>query len=80
MNESKTVKKMSQQGPSKLLLRVRSLVTPTYRFSVSERTLSMTEGKWGRVRGGGGGQKVLQIFHKIFRSLGDHRPKYLMDH
>ena len=79
MNESKTVKKLSQQGPSKLLLRVRSLVTPTYRFSVSERTLSMTEGKWGRVRGGGL-LKVLQIFHKIFRSLGDHRPKYLMDH
>ena len=78
MNESKTVKKMSQQGPSKLLLRVRSLVTPTYRFSVSERTLSMKEGKGGR--GGGGVLKVLQIFHKIFRSLGDRRPKYLMDH
>ena len=77
MNESKTVKKMSQQGPSKLLLRVRSLVTPTYRFSVSERTLSMKEGKGGR---GGGVLKVLQMFHTIFRSLGDHRPKYLMDH
>ena len=52
MNESKTVKKMSQQGPSKLLLRVRSLVTPTYRFSVSERTLSMKDGKGGREEGG----------------------------
>ena len=55
MNESKTVKKMSQQGPSKLLLRVRSLVTPTYRFSVSERTLSMKDGKGGREGGGAEG-------------------------
>ena len=29
--------------------------------------------------GGGGGRRVLQIFQKIFRSPGDHRPKYFMD-
>ena len=30
------------------------------------------------VGGGGGGRRVLQIFRKIFRSPGDHRPKYFM--
>ena len=25
-----------------------------------------------------GGQRILQIFQKTFRSLGDHRPKYFM--
>ena len=35
---------------------------------VRERTLSMQEG----------GRSVLQIFRKIFRSPGDHRPKYFM--
>ena len=35
---------------------------------VRERTLSMQEG----------GRSVLQIFWKIFRSPGDHRPKYFM--
>ena len=33
-----------------------------------EPTLSMKE--WGR--------RVLQIFQKIFRGTGDHRPKYFM--
>ena len=29
---------------------------------------------------GGGGQRDLQIFQKMFRSPGDHRPKYFMTH
>ena len=29
---------------------------------------------------GGGGRRDLQIFQKMFRSPGDHRPKYFMTH
>ena len=31
-----------------------------------------------RGEGGGGWRRVLQIFQKVFRSPGDHGPKYLM--
>ena len=31
-----------------------------------------------RVTRGGRGRRVLQIFQNIFRSPGDHRPKYFM--
>ena len=37
-------------------------------MSTGERTLSMQKV----------GRKILQIFQKIFRSPGDHRPKYSM--
>ena len=44
-------------------------------FDLREHTLSMSEVGGA---GGRGGQRVLQIFQKIFRSPGDHRPKYCM--